>query len=314
MSSSLALRRFADADSLLDVAAGFLGETAGASNLTTGILGSLRVDPAPPVDLYLGAVVDGGPDARGPEARDSEARDLDPAAATELGAIRLVALRTPPLNLVLSACVEPSAVDLLLDDLIAAGTALPGVIGPTDVAGRFAREWALRSGETAVLVRHERSHRLRRLIPIPSERVPRGRARPATAADHDLVTRWLVAFHAEAVPDAPRREMEPDARRWLTLHGRTLWLWEVDDRVVSFAGLNLTGGSIVRVGPVYTPPAERRRGFAAAVTSAATAVGIADGADCYLFTDLANPTANAIYARLGYEGVADLDEWRFGRG
>jgi predicted GNAT family acetyltransferase len=33
---------------------------------------------------------------------------------------------------------------------------------------------------------------------------------------------------------------------------------------------------------------------------------------CFLFTDLDNPTSNAIYPRVGYEPVADIVEYSFG--
>jgi uncharacterized protein len=32
----------------------------------------------------------------------------------------------------------------------------------------------------------------------------------------------------------------------------------------------------------------------------------------FLFTDLANPTANKIYQDIGYEPVIDIDEYEFG--
>ena len=32
---------------------------------------------------------------------------------------------------------------------------------------------------------------------------------------------------------------------------------------------------------------------------------------CFLFTDLANPTSNSIYQRIGYEPVSDFDFWSF---
>ena len=32
---------------------------------------------------------------------------------------------------------------------------------------------------------------------------------------------------------------------------------------------------------------------------------------CTLFTDLANPTSNRIYQRIGYRPVADAGQWRF---
>jgi len=32
---------------------------------------------------------------------------------------------------------------------------------------------------------------------------------------------------------------------------------------------------------------------------------------CFLFTDLGNPTSNAIYRRIGYEPVSDVDRYLF---
>jgi predicted GNAT family acetyltransferase len=32
---------------------------------------------------------------------------------------------------------------------------------------------------------------------------------------------------------------------------------------------------------------------------------------CFLFTDLANPTSNSIYQRIGYRPVSDVDLWSF---
>ena len=32
---------------------------------------------------------------------------------------------------------------------------------------------------------------------------------------------------------------------------------------------------------------------------------------CFLFTDLANPTSNSIYQRIGYRPVTDVDQWTF---
>lgn len=61
-----------------------------------------------------------------------------------------------------------------------------------------------------------------------------------------------------------------------------------------------------RVGPVYTPPAVRGRGYAAGVTHAASGAAHAAGArEVLLFTDLANPTSNGIYQRAGYVPVED---------
>ncbi len=59
-------------------------------------------------------------------------------------------------------------------------------------------------------------------------------------------------------------------------------------------------------GPVYTPPGLRRRGYAGALTVAVSRAALDAGADeVVLFTDLANPTSNALYQRLGYRPVED---------
>jgi predicted GNAT family acetyltransferase len=72
------------------------------------------------------------------------------------------------------------------------------------------------------------------------------------------------------------------------------------------AGASPVVAGMARIGPVYTPPAARGRGYGSAVTAAASADAIRRGAEqVLLYTDLAHPTSNAIYQRLGYRPVAD---------
>jgi predicted GNAT family acetyltransferase len=70
----------------------------------------------------------------------------------------------------------------------------------------------------------------------------------------------------------------------------------------------------VRIGPVYTPPEARNRGYASALVAAISQAQLDAGRRfCFLFTDLANPTANHIYQAIGYEPVRDVDMWRHDR-
>ncbi|MFO7545350.1 MAG: GNAT family N-acetyltransferase, partial [Trueperaceae bacterium] len=51
----------------------------------------------------------------------------------------------------------------------------------------------------------------------------------------------------------------------------------------------------------------RRRGYATALVAAVTQAMLDEGRRfCSLFTDLANPTSNAIYQRIGYRPVSDV--------
>jgi predicted GNAT family acetyltransferase len=64
---------------------------------------------------------------------------------------------------------------------------------------------------------------------------------------------------------------------------------------------------------VYTPPEHRQRGYAAGVTAACSQHALDCGAEhVVLFTDLANPTSNGVYRRLGYQPVEDRQVLRYG--
>jgi predicted GNAT family acetyltransferase len=100
-------------------------------------------------------------------------------------------------------------------------------------------------------------------------------------------------------------------RRQLALGGAIV-LWEVDGTVVSSAGVKAPNSGASRIGPVYTPPEDRRRGYAAAATAEASRWARRAGAqEILLYTDLANPTSNGVYQRIGFRPVTDYVELAF---
>jgi predicted GNAT family acetyltransferase len=129
--------------------------------------------------------------------------------------------------------------------------------------------------------------------------------------DRELASRFMDAFTAEALPEPPPGSSEEfvDSREE-DPHGG-LVLWEDGDPVslAGFGGLTPNG---IRIGPVYTPPELRGRGYASALTAELTQ-RLLDGGRrfCFLFTDLANPTSNSVYQRIGYRAVSDVDQWTF---
>jgi predicted GNAT family acetyltransferase len=132
--------------------------------------------------------------------------------------------------------------------------------------------------------------------------MPAGTARIAGDSDRALVVDWFHAFHADIQETARAVDDMVDDR--LSYGGVTVW--EVDGRPVSMVGVSRPEGGAVRVNAVYTPPQMRGRGYGAAVTSTVTQAALDAGADdVVLFTDLANPTSNALYQRLGYRPVED---------
>jgi len=138
-----------------------------------------------------------------------------------------------------------------------------------------------------------------------------GRLRPATPADQQLAVEWSRGFVREV--DMPVSGLEESARRRIA--AGQLWFWEVDGEPVSMAGDAPPVAGVVRVGLVYTPPRSRRRGYAGACVAALSQLELDRGARaCMLYTDLDNPTSNAVYQRIGYRPVTDAESWTFSPG
>ena len=203
-------------------------------------------------------------------------------------------LRTPPHPAVLSGLPAEAVAPLmeLLSDV-------DDINAESGVARAIGAIWARRDRREPVVRRQTRLYRLVDLVwPYPT---PAGRARPAEAADRDLLLGWYDLFHREVGEEAGFIDAVVDDR--ISYGGLTIW--EVDGEPVSMAGRTRPTAGMIRVGPVFTPTALRRHGYAAAATAQVSqeAREIAD--DVLLFTDLENPTSNAIYQRLGYRPVHD---------
>ena len=216
------------------------------------------------------------------------------------------AMHTPPHNLFLPRLGEeiPEAVSGTIRDV---GRVLPGVSGEAATVGRFLREWEARGGPRSTLRVSMRMYVLGTLRP-PEGVI--GRGRPLAAGEAELVGDWLDAFHDEANPGSPTVDFRAMARRRIANgHFRG---WDVDGELVALAGVSPPAAGVARVGPVYTPPEQRRRGYGAAVTACVTAVGIDGGADdVVLYTDRSNPTSNSIYQDIGYVADHDAEEREF---
>jgi predicted GNAT family acetyltransferase len=214
-------------------------------------------------------------------------------------------LHTPPYPVLLTGLPEHSA-EALAEALAARSRQLPGVNAQPGDAAAFAAAWSRLTGAGSEVFRRSRLFRLEQLrAPAPA---PLGAARVAAAADRGLLESWFDAFTKELADlGGPGRGAVDDR---LSYGGLTLW--EANGAAVSLAGVSRPTAGVVRVAPVYTPPDHRGHGYAGAVTAAVSQAALDAGAShVVLFTDLANPTSNALYRRLGYRPVEDRVVFRF---
>jgi predicted GNAT family acetyltransferase len=292
---AMKLTRYESAGEFLKRARAFLEEQEAANNLIIGI--AARAAEQPGVykhGIYL-ATVDLGDE------------------------VVAAAVRTPPHRIVIYNQREDdlAPLRLILDDIIAFAEIQPpdsparqisGVNAHSATALAFAHLWAERTGRGFKPGMSLRIYELREVN--PPQKTP-GHMRPAREDEFDLLAEWVYRFNVDCqLPEINREEAREIATRLLA--SGSIFFWEADGQVVSMAGRGRTSSHGITVNMVYTPPELRGRGYASACVAALSQQLLDNGWQfCTLYTDLANPTSNDIYQRIGYRPVCDSMEYVF---
>jgi predicted GNAT family acetyltransferase len=223
----------------------------------------------------------------------------------DTGDVQYAALRTPPW-VMLTSTLGPRAAHTLLAQWLCADPQLPGVSGPPGTARAIGRAWSAQTGGHTECRMSEALHELEQVHDPP--RPAEGELRLPGEEDRQRLIQWMRAFALEAgLAGADQAEAMVDMR----LARDALLVWH-HGGVVSLVGSAPEVAGVVRIGPVYTPPEFRRRGYAGTAVATASRRALAGGArKCILFTDLANPTSNKIYAEVGYRRIAGWEEHAF---
>ena len=272
------------ADEFLEHAASTLENNEAANNLILGM--SLRIKASP------------------------QAFETTPFFAIVTGRDRLIlsAVMTPPFSFVLSSDADDfgDAVNSFAKNLLPRHLPIPGVTAASALALDFAEQWS----KIAQVKYHEgmrqRIYELRKVNP---PQWAQGAIRLATRNDLDLAEGWAIAFNDEAL-GTPAGNLRGFVER--KIESRELYLWTDGE----FNRLN--GGDHAphaarsrRQLGVYAAAA-RGKGYASSCVAALSQLQLDSGYQfCVLYTDLANPTSNSIYQKIGYAPVCDSDEYIF---
>ncbi len=214
------------------------------------------------------------------------------------GQVAGCAFRTPPHKLGVTRMPDTAA-GRLAEKVAARFDVLPAVFGPRPAAEAFARAWCQRTGVHWSLGMDQRIYRLDKVR--PPEGVPGG-IRAATREDLPRVAELADGFTLDTGVEFETSEEE--RAEWVK--EGCVFLWE-DEEPVSMAVAKGATRNGIRIGYVYTPPERRRSGYASALVARLSQRMLDEGFRfCVLYTDLSNPTSNAIYAHVGYEPVSDV--------
>jgi len=234
----------------------------------------------------------------------SSATEAEHVLTVARGTACVMAAFQSGLNLILSRG-PASVVHALVERLVADRASVPGVIGPARTTQAFIEHWHARTGNESRLQMHLRVHELIDLVP---PRRPPGTFRPASMSDLEPLASWAEALNVELRSENPSPGAD-SVRKRIGL-GR-MYVWD-NGGPVSMAACDGPTPRGIRINFVYTPPEHRGRRYASACVAELSQLLLDEGRRfCALFTDLANPVSNRLYARLGYRPICDFDEYIF---
>lgn len=201
--------------------------------------------------------------------------------------------------------LEPNVSAAMVDAIADAGVVLPGVNGEAATAASFAGQWTERFKSAAVPFQGMRLYEVDEVREI--SRIE-GAFRRAVPSDRGLMVRWVRAFQAEALENISDPEVLVD--RWLP--AGQVWVWDANHSVpVTMAVSREPLAGVIRISGVYTPPENRRRGYACACVHGLSKWIRESGYRCILYTDLGSSSSNSIYRSIGYRAVAEGLRYRF---
>lgn len=224
------------------------------------------------------------------------------ATVADDAGIRIAAMMTPPYKITLYATnnnCDESALQCLINGIKNAGVQPPGVMTDKDLAERFAMAYTGGNYKVAC------SQRIYELLQVSAGIPSIGKLRLAKESDMAFLPYWCEGFHSDCFFTSFTVPADEEGGRYEIASGH-MYILEDNGTPVSMTKITRELQSTCGVGYVYTPPYFRGRGYATSCVAAVSRLALEKGfTRCVLYTDLANPTSNNIYQKIGYTPIGD---------
>lgn len=269
---------YEDARAFMDAAGDMLYARETLNNLILGVSERLINNPAAYKNPFFATVSDGE------------------------GDLALAAVMTPPYNMILAGNSHfEVGVSALISYLQENQISFPGVIGPVHISDHFMKTWKRVFRESGRVQMRQRVYELRSVIMPP---MPEGHFRVAFSEDSQTIADWMQAFSKEALGEEAAFDHEKAIE--FIADGK-VFVWEKDGEAVAMAMKIRPIAHSITINGVYTPPENRRNGYATALVAHLSQHLLDLGYSFInLYTDLDNPTSNKIYQKIGYHPVSDF--------
>jgi len=226
--------------------------------------------------------------------------------------VKLIALRTPPHDIIISYIDDLNSIEVLVKELLKRNEKLPGVLSFMEAADKFAELWCENNSLKPTLLRKERIYKLEKVSKDP---IGNKKFYVASKIHQTIVLKWVEEMLKEALTDATEDDIERTTNQlreeFEENKSKMFLLFDNNEPVSMVRKAGKTpNGNFVNL--VYTPPSLRRKGYATECVAKLSKQLLEEGNKyCFLFTDLSNPTSNSIYQKIGYRTVIDENHYKF---
>ena len=183
--------------------------------------------------------------------------------------------------------------ELLIENLQNQGVLLEGLVGDEKYTDIFMRLYPLKISSMKKLISHELS--IVNQVPLSN-----GLARLAKESELALLAHWFFLFQEEENL-FPQKTAEGFILHVQNLINKSLiYVWEINNEIVSMATIVRETPNFQIVGAVYTPVNQRKKGYASSLVHFLSQFILDNGKKAGLFTNASNFTSNKIYQKIGY--------------
>jgi len=261
--------------------------------------------------IPLGNIIMGNADKDRTEWRDPANWFMATITDGADNGIKLTAVMTPPFGITLYMTdnqTDSAALDCLVDGLLAENIPVSGVMTEKSLAEDFAQAYTKATGMGQ---RINTSLRIYELLKVNPEIPIIGKMRLVEESDMHFLPYWreAMAYDFFGTPIVIQSDAEVYRR---LIDKRYIYILEDNGIPVTTAHAGRRMQNVSGIAGVYTPPYFRGKGYATSCVAQLSQLMLDKGfIRCALYTDLANPTSNSIYQKIGYTPICDSLDIKF---
>ncbi len=128
--------------------------------------------------------------------------------------------------------------------------------------------------------------------------------------DVDIISEFFVGFIQDCFGITTTVEEQAETAKEYILSDN-FHIWKIGNEIVSMANMAHRSARHVRLNEVYTPPSQRKKGYAGALISDLCKIIYRENRTPMLYTDLLNPASNKAYKNVGFIECGKVNQISF---